>query len=416
MKKLKIFSLIIFATGTVFFQSCMKLKTIVPACPTIISLSPNSAHSGEKIEIIGENFEPGHPELYKISIAGNLIHDNDIIDVPNSNTLRFKVTEGIGSGKLSVLRVRSDTCSSNSMEFTYKITIIGKKDLIDTDLSGPTGMDVDTIGNIILADKFHNQIKKFTTDGTIIWTAGNGYADTLDNNKDSAVSFFYPEDVAINLSRSFIYVADANHSCIRRINKDGYVDTYGGQINKSGNDDGSIAESKFTKPTGVAVDENGSFYTIEYSKHRLRFVDISTGKVITLIGKSSPSLLNFPTRVIYSKKRNSQYPVLIADSGKIEQVNPTDYNNITTIPIPLDFSPYDLAMDQFGDIIVLDKNNLPLGNRILIIYTDGSKVDLSTEGLNYYFESLSGIAIDIKKNRIYISDAKLNKVVVFSYK
>ena len=408
MFKLRKYTIIFLAAVVAVSEGCKKLEPINPACITIKSIKPASAHYGEIVEIKGDNFIPGHPQLYNIYIAGKLISDSYIVDVPDSGTLRFKIPEGIGSGKLSVSRVGAVPCNSvDSIEFTYQLTITGTKIFIPGNtLLYPAGLSVDRDGNVVLADQSHHQIKKFASNGQIIFTAGTGMSCATDQNGINTVCFYIPQDAAITSSTNIIYVADAGHNCIRRI-KEGNVDTYGGAINNAGDNDGrTIAESRFTNPTGLVVDENGNFYTIESSKHRLRFVNTTENKVITLIGKSLPSPLNFPLRITYSKRRNPQYPVLVADVGnkRILQVNPTDRNNIKTISIDLDFNPYDLAVDQFGNIVVLDQSTNPMDNRILIIYKDNTIIDLRDEGLHYDFESLGGIAIDTTGNRIYISD------------
>lgn len=402
-------------------EGCKKLEPINPACITIKSIKPASAHYGEIVEIKGDNFVPGHPQLYKIYIAGKLISDSYIVDVPDSGTLRFKIPDGIGGGKLSVSRTGAVPCNSrDSIEFIYKLTIINTKVFFQDNANPltPSGLDVDQRGNIVFADELHNQIKKFGSNGQILWTAGKqDISCILDHNQINAVCFFSPQDAAITSSTDIAYVADAGHNCIRKI-EGGYVDVYGGAINSPGDNDGTIASSRFTAPTGLAVTENGSFYTIESNKNRLRFVDVNANTVITLIGKVPPSPLNLPARITYSQKRNPKYPVLIADLGnkRILQVNPTDHNDIKTLSIDLNFNPYDLAVDQFGDIIVLDQDINPSNNRILIIYTDNTIVDLREENLHYDFKYLTGIAIDINNNRIYVSDQKANKIIEIDYK
>jgi hypothetical protein len=162
MKKVQLFWLLIVATGTTIIQSCQKLKRIEPPCPILDSITPIGAHFGDTVSINGTNFLPNLPELYKVKIGDSTLSPDDIIDVPNANTLRFKVPSGIQNWRITVSVVGGTVCNTTqtlNLIHYYKAKMVsqlaGGFNLEDS----PAGLDLDKDGNLIVADYEHNQIK-----------------------------------------------------------------------------------------------------------------------------------------------------------------------------------------------------------------------------------------------------------------
>jgi hypothetical protein len=143
---------------------------------------------------------------------------------------------------------------------------------------GPTGIDLDTSGNVYVADPGNYRIQKFTSEGIFLTSWGGN---------------FMPRDVALDVYGN-VYVADTLNSQIQKFTTDGtfittigskgtgdgqiaaggpwgvavdvlgnvYVaDSYGGRVEKFGSDGTFLASyGPFNNPRGVGVDDNGNIY------------------------------------------------------------------------------------------------------------------------------------------------------------
>lgn len=404
MKKL---SLLLSVVSIALIQSCKKLERIDPPCPTISNLNHGAAKFGDTVSINGANFIAGKPGLYKVSIGNK---DVSVIDV-TANTLRFKVPKDVGDGLVSI-SVGGGVCNSGiSQNFIYQFTVTEVNVLVGG-FNLPAGMDVDSAtGNIILADKNNHVIKQITPVGQVSLLAGvNGMPGATDNDVATIVKFYAPDDVAIDPAGN-IYVADDFNHCIRKIaNNTHNVSTTVGTIGSSGDIGTTPANSKFTRPRGVAVNGTNNIFVIENNKQRLSYFNFTNNTAATLIGDGISSALNLPVRVAYSEKRDPAFPILVADKNN-KRILAVNINRMTGTPIPLLFQPYDLAIDKTGNIMVLNRS----GGRVSVIYKDNSVLDIAGTGINITLPSPSGIAIDKENKIIYVSDDNLNSIIRVKY-
>lgn len=121
----------------------------------------------------------------------------------------------------------------------------------------PYGIAVDGSGNVYVADNGNHRIRKISPSGDVTTLAGSGtagFADAL----GAAAQFNSPSGLAID-ALGYLYVADANNHRIRRISQDGTVITYAGSGENS-YADGPGSEAKFSSPRGVAIDAAGVLY------------------------------------------------------------------------------------------------------------------------------------------------------------
>jgi hypothetical protein len=92
-----------------------------------------------------------------------------------------------------------------------------------TGLNLPYGIAIDGANNIIVADTYNNLIKKVTQAGVATVIAGNGAA-ALTDGLGSAASFYLPHSVILDRLGN-IYVADRFNDAIRKITPTGNVTT-----------------------------------------------------------------------------------------------------------------------------------------------------------------------------------------------
>ena len=86
----------------------------------------------------------------------------------------------------------------------------------------PNGVAVDSNDNVIVADRFNNRIRKVTPGGVVSTLAGDGYFDAnligrwVDGTGSAGASFYFPSGVAVDSSGNVI-VADEKNNRIRKI-------------------------------------------------------------------------------------------------------------------------------------------------------------------------------------------------------
>lgn len=140
----------------------------------------------------------------------------------------------------------------------------------------PTGVAVDLSGNVYVADQNNHRIRKITPSGLVSTVAGSGAAAFADGT--SAVAQFHtPTGLIVNAAGD-IFVADRNNQRIRKIATNGEVSTLVGDGNYQSQDGNGIL-GRLGGPYGIGLDNKGRILVTEVGNHfvkRLDFTTIST--------------------------------------------------------------------------------------------------------------------------------------------
>lgn len=158
-------------------------------------------------------------------------------------------------------------------------------------LETPVGMDIDSSGNIYIADLAHDRIRKVTPGGiisTVAGGAGNGYAG--DGGKATSAKLNNPHGVAVDAVGN-LYIADTNNFVVRKVDKSGIITTIAGiagQIVIIGPAPEGVPATTvpLVSPWAVTVDKAGNLYIAEWLGYRVRKVD-KNGIVTTFAGNGS---------------------------------------------------------------------------------------------------------------------------------
>ena len=87
----------------------------------------------------------------------------------------------------------------------------------DARFRNPTGVAVDLLGNVYIADRGNNRIRLASPTGMVSTLAGNGNFDPFSDGIGTQVSFDSPFGLAVD-PRGVVYVADTDNSRIRKVN------------------------------------------------------------------------------------------------------------------------------------------------------------------------------------------------------
>ncbi|MES2647966.1 MAG: LamG-like jellyroll fold domain-containing protein [Bacteroidota bacterium] len=133
----------------------------------------------------------------------------------------------------------------------------------------PSGLSTDAAGNVYVADRLNNRIRKITPAGEVTSYAGNGTAASL-NGALSTAGFNTPVDIAIDHFDNK-YVVDNGSSRIRMIDTAGMVSTLAGTSN--GYRDGAGAQAQFNNPSSLTTTAHGQVYVADQANAAIRQIN-----------------------------------------------------------------------------------------------------------------------------------------------
>ncbi len=211
--------------------------------------------------------------------------------------------------------------------------------------SDPFGIAIGPDRTIYVSDAGEsNRIRKLATEGAVTTLAGGveGYAD----GPGQSASFNSPSGLALD-SKGNLYVADTGNNRIRKITPEGLVSTVAGD-GTPGHRDGAAAQAWFDGPIGIALDDEGNIYVADTYNDRIRLIS-NDGQVSTVAGAEHPghadgdtstALFDTPCAIVVMADRS----LIVADTGNNSLRRITSDGQVTTLSIsfPADDSQADL--------------------------------------------------------------------------
>ena len=260
----------------------------------------------------------------------------------------------------------------------------------EAELNWPTGVAVDDAGNLYIADRNNERVRRVDPEGIITTFAGTGewgYDSDEDGGPAASALLNWPTGLALDVDGN-LYIADEYNNRIRRVDTSGIITTVAGMRrpplevgeeeaedeDEDVGDDGPATSALLNRPTGVAVDGEGNLYIADRLNHRVRKVD-AEGIITTIAGMADEGFsgdggpatgaqLDQPSGVAV----DGDGYIFIADRGnnRVRQINPDGV--ITTIPGAEDggdepdgeapfADPRGVAVDSDGNIYVADTGN-----------------------------------------------------------
>ena len=137
----------------------------------------------------------------------------------------------------------------------------------------PACIAVDASGNLFIADANNNRIRKVGTNGIITTVAGNGtWGHSGDGGVAANAQLNNPSGVAVDALGN-LFIADSANNRIRQVGTNGIITTVAGNgTNGYCGDGGAAAGAELASPWGVAVDASGNLFIADDFNNRIREV------------------------------------------------------------------------------------------------------------------------------------------------
>lgn len=196
----------------------------------------------------------------------------------------------------------------------------------------PTGIAVDSNGNLFVADENNNLIRKITPAGVVTTFAGSGIAGYNDDT-GRAAAFNAPYGITIDKAGN-LYVAEIGNNTIRAITPSKKVTTIAGIAGVTGSDDGLKDVATFYNPTGVLPDNNGNLFVADWNNNEIRKIILGYTGIFTprpnntILISPNPAhdVLNIPTQpndkvIIYNLMGAEVYRGFATNTSTLVPVN-----------------------------------------------------------------------------------------------
>jgi sugar lactone lactonase YvrE len=252
---------------------------------------------------------------------------------------------------------------------------------VEAQLDYPTGIALDGVGNLFIADTSNHRIRKVTPEGLITTVAGSGGTgpDGCAFHGDGAEAVFarlcFPSDVAVD-PKGHLFIVDSWNNSIRTVSSNGVISTVLGDPCYGCWDYGLTVPKGYLRT--VATDGAGNVFIGNILHHSvLRLTPDGSRSVVAGCGTAgfggdggpaAAALLNFPTGVALDGEGN----LLIADSGnhRIRKVTTSGVIRSVAGNGRIGFSgdggpavlaeltrPFRVAVDEVGNLFIAEPDN-----------------------------------------------------------
>ena len=211
----------------------------------------------------------------------------------------------------------------------------------------PTGVCIDSEGNVLLCDYNNHRIRTILRNGSVRTLAGNGNAGYADNADPLKAQFHNPHGVAsiVENGQHLIVIGGHYDHRVRVIYANKTVSTLAGtggtgSMNCASRDSADALAAHFCHPKGMAQDSFGNIIVAEWAAGRVRRVwrDGSQSGVTTIAGSG---------------------PIGVSGGSSIDGDNPSEASI---------FMPVGVAVDGASNILV----SADTEHRVRIIFVNGS--------------------------------------------
>ena len=407
--------------------ACDKDKTVTSSAPVINTVWPLDGNPSTIVTIRGKNFSTVRTEniVQFNGVSAIVIEANqgELLVVAPATGATGAITVAVHNTTVTgpVFTYKAPQQEYNVKLFAGDLTA-GSVDgaLSISRLRSPEGVELDAAGNLIITDRGNNRIRKVSLAGIMSPVAGADVVGFV-NGAAADARFRLPWKSTVDAAGNII-VADRDNNCIRKITPAGVVSTIAGS-GTAGFADGPATTAMFNQPLDVAADAAGNIYVADNLNHRIRKITAS-GDVSTLAGDGTAAFANGtgtaaklrnPSGLAIDKDGN----LIIADrlNHRVRKITPAGV--VTSIAgdgvsgykdgeagAARFADPYGVAVDGNGNIIIADLNNnkvRKLADVTVTTLAGSAKGFLDGPGASAQLNSPTDVCVDADGN-VYVAD------------
>jgi NHL repeat len=216
---------------------------------------------------------------------------------------------------------------------------------VSAELDDPQDVAVNSQGDVFIADTYNNVVREITPSGRISTYAGDGTAGYSGNGGQARrAELNAPTGLAVD-SLGNLYIADAGNNVIRRVSTLGIITTVAGDyaadqssdgLGGFSGDGGPATDAQLNSPQGIAIDRAGDLFIADTFNNAIREVT-PDGIITTLVNSSGKRCSSGNGGAATSAELNTPYAVAVDNSTGDVYVADTSNNKVrvvTGLPVP----------------------------------------------------------------------------------